>query len=213
MPIRVAIADDHQVLIEGLILLLKDAGEILFVGQANNGIQLLKLLAEVPADVVLLDINMSGMDGLETCRRLRRDFPRTQVLALTMYDKGSMVQQMLKAGAAGYLLKNTGREELIQAIKEVATGKTYLSGSANQALLDHLRHGVTAASSGGLPELTRREQQILKLIAQELTTQEIANKLHISLNTADTHRKNLLGKLGAKNTAGLIRIAMEKGLL
>lgn len=214
MPlIRVAIADDHQVLIEGLSLLLRDEEEVQFIGQANNGIQLLKLLAEKPADVVLLDINMSGMDGLETCRRLRREFPQTQVLALTMYDKGNMVQQMLKAGAAGYLLKNTGRDELILAIKTVAAGETYLSPSANQALLDHLRHGIASTTIGGLPELTRREQQILKLIAQEMTTQEIAAHLHISLNTVDTHRKNLLGKLGAKNTAGLIRIAMEKGLL
>ena len=213
MPIRVAIADDHQVLIEGLSLLLKDEPGIQLVGQAKNGIQLLKFLETAPADVVLLDINMAGLDGLETCRRLRRDFPETQVLALTMYDKGNMVQQMLKAGAAGYLLKNTSRDELLQAIKAVAAGETYLSASANQALLDHLRHGISVASSSGLPELTRREQQILQLIAQELTTQEIANKLHTSLNTADTHRKNLLGKLGAKNTAGLIRIAMEKGLL
>lgn len=212
MPIRVAIADDHQVLIDGLVLLLQEEEDIRLVGQVSNGIQLLQLLAEKSVDVVLMDINMPGMDGLETCRRVRRDFPETKVLALTMYDKGKMVRQMLKAGAAGYLLKNTGQEELIQAIRQVAAGETYLNNTANQALLDHLRHGVSSGATT-LPELTRREQQILQLIAQEFTTPEISEKLNISLNTVDTHRKNLLAKLGAKNMAGMVRIAMEKGLI
>lgn len=213
MPIRVAIADDHQVLIEGLCLLLEGETGISIAGQASNGIQLLKLLKEQPIDVVLMDINMPGMDGLEACRLVRKEFPQTQVLALTMYEKGKMIRRMLKAGASGYLLKNTGRDELVEAIKKVAAGETYLSGSANLALLDHLRHGSNPAPSSGIPELTRREQQILQLIAQEFTTPEISEKLNISLNTVDTHRKNLLAKLGAKNMAGAVRIAMEKGLL
>lgn len=213
MPIRLAIADDHQVLIDGLCLLLKDEPGVELVGQAGNGLQLLKLLADQPVDVVLMDINMPGLDGLETCRRIRRDFPDTKVLALTMYDKGKMVRRMLKAGAAGYLLKNTGRDELLRAIEQVAGGETYLSNTANQALLDHLRHGLSADGASALPELTRREQQILQLIAREFTTPEIAEHLHISLHTVDTHRKNLLAKLGAKNMAGMVRIAMEKGLL
>lgn len=213
MPIQIAIADDHQVLIEGLCLLLQDEADICIAGQAGNGIQLLHLLEEQPVDVVLMDINMPGMDGLEACRRIRKAFPQTQVLALTMYDKGKMIRRMLKAGASGYLLKNTGRDELVEAIKKVAAGETYLSNSANQALLDHLRHGPSPDPPSAIPELTRREQQILQLIAQELTTPEISEKLNISLNTVDTHRKNLLAKLGAKNMAGAVRIAMEKGLL
>jgi len=210
--IRLLLADDHQVLLDGLQLLLKNEADMQVVAVAKNGKQALDVLKKSEVDVALLDINLPVLNGIETCRRIKKDFPRVAVLALTSYDKGAFIQQMLKAGAAGYVLKNAAADEIVQAIRTVHAGETYLSPSVSTTLLNTLRNQADAQEDF-IPQLTRREQQVLQLIAAEQTTKEIAEQLHLSQNTIETHRRNLLSKLNVRNVAGLIKVALQRGLI
>jgi DNA-binding NarL/FixJ family response regulator len=212
MAIRVFITDDHGVLIDGLKLVIEHEADLELAGTAASGEEVLEKLLSIPVDVMLLDINMPGLSGIETCIEVRKSFPGIKIIGLSTYDKGSIIRKMLKSGASGYVLKNAGSEELLKAIRAVHRGESYISSRVNQALLDELTK-PTLDKSSFIPELTRREKQILILITEEYTTPQIAEKLFISVNTAESHRKNLLHKLNAKNVAGLVRIAMEKGLL
>jgi DNA-binding NarL/FixJ family response regulator len=210
--IKIFIADDHGVLVDGLRMVIQHEADLELIGTAGSGEEALKRLEEITVDVLLMDINMPGMSGIEACVQVRKSFPETKVIGLSTYDKGSIIRKMLKSGASGYVLKNAGSEEVLKAIRAVNNGETYISSRVNQALLDDLIK-PTLKKSAYIPELTRREKEILILITEEFTTPEIAKKLFISVNTAESHRKNLLHKLDAKNVAGLVRIAMEKGLL
>ena len=206
------IADDHQVLLDGLHTLLSNVNDLEVVGMGHHGQEVLHFLKDNPVDVILLDINMPVLNGIETCKMLQKDYPEVKVLALSMYEKASFIQQMLKNGAAGYILKNTGQDELIEAIKTVNRGEQYLSKVVSDTLMQSLI-GKASAARQYIPEMTRREKEVLILIARELTTQEISDQLHISLNTVETHRKNLLSKFGVRNSVGLIKMALERGLL
>jgi len=210
--IRLLIADDHQVLKDGIKAMLRESGEIEVAGEASNGMEVLEVAGKTPVDVVLLDISMPLMDGVETCKKLKQLQPLIKVLALTMYDEGTLISRMVRNGATGYILKNTGKEKLIEAIKAVYRGDTYFSDRIKDTLITSM---VAEKSKQGTltPLLTRREQEIIKLIVNEYTTAEIAEMLFISTKTVETHRQNLLQKLKARNTAGLVRIALEKGLL
>lgn len=209
--INLLIADDHQVLIEGLETLLEGHEAIRIIQTVNSGQAALDFLKKEKVDVILLDINMPEMNGLEACKIIKRKYPQVKVLALTMLDKGSFVQQMLKNGASGYLLKNTNREELINAITTVHNGQTYINAETNKLLLDSLMN--TDKKKDFIPAITRREKEVLQLIAQEHTTSEIAEQLFISLNTVETHRRNLIAKFNVRNSVGLVKAAIEKGLL
>lgn len=209
--IKVLLADDHEVLLDGLQLLLSEEPDIECVGTVHDGRAVLRFVQNQPVDVILMDINMPHLNGIETCKAVLKSNPEIKVLALTMFNKGSFIQQMLKAGAKGYLLKNTQKEELVKSIKTVHAGSTYLGEGASAVLMDSLMN--KSAPTAFIPELTRREQQVLQLIACEFTTAEISEQLHISLHTVETHRRHLLSKLGARNSVGLVRIAFEKGLL
>ena len=210
--IRVYIADDHQVLLDGLNTLLSNIEGLDVVGMGHHGQEVLHFLKDNDVDVVLLDINMPVLNGIETCKILQKDYPEVKVLALSMYEKASFIQQMLKNGAAGYILKNTGQDELVDAIRTVHRGDQYLSKVVSDTLMQSLM-GKASAARQYIPEMTRREKEVLVLIAKELTTQEISDQLHISLNTVETHRKNLLSKFGVRNSVGLIKMALERGLL
>ena len=210
--IRVFIADDHQVLLDGLHTLLGSVEDLEVVGTAHNGREVLDFVKRELVDVILLDINMPVLNGIETCKILSKEYPDIKILALSMYEKASFIQQMLKNGALGYILKNTGQEELVDAIRTVHAGDQYLSKVVSDTLMQSLI-GKSAASRQYIPEMTRREKEVLALIAKELTTQEISDELHISLNTVETHRKNLLSKFGVRNSVGLIKVALERGLL
>lgn len=212
VKIRVFIADDHQVLLDGLKTLLSNLEDIEVVGSGNNGLDLLDFLKNEVADVILMDINMPRMNGIDACKIVHKDYPDAKILALSMHDKASFIQQMLKNGASGYILKNTGQEELIRAIRSVHQGEQYLGRTVSKTLMDSVLKQLKKKNKY-IPELTRREKEILGLIAQEFTTQEISKHLHISLNTVETHRKNLLSKFGARNSVGLVRAAMERGLI
>ena len=211
--IRVLIADDHQMLREGIIAMILGSSEIEIVGQAANGIEVLNMLEKTEVDVLLLDINMPHMDGVETCKKVHKLYPLVNVIALTMYDEGALITKMVRNGAKGYILKNTGKEKLTAAIRTVYNGKNFFSDSVKDALFMSMSPVLKSNSGAFIPKLTKREKEIITLVINEFTTAEIAEKLFISVKTVETHRKNLLQKLNVRNTAGLVRIALEKDLL
>lgn len=211
--IRIAIADDHQMFVDGLKSIIEQMPEMQLVIEANNGKQLLGQLAQTQVDVVLMDMNMPEMDGLEATKKIVVDHPSVKVLMITMHDTHDYIQKLLKAGAHGYILKNTGKQELATAIKTVYAGQSYYSQQVTQRIMDHLSGQKQIQNDLYQVELTERETDVLKLIAAELTTGEIADKLCISAHTVESHRKNLLAKLQVKNSLGLVKYAMKMGLV
>jgi DNA-binding NarL/FixJ family response regulator len=210
--VRILITDDHELVAEGLKLLLGNEPELHCVGPARNGQEALEYLEKEMFDVVLLDIDMPVMNGLDACLEMQRRFPLVKIIALTMYNQPSFIRQMMKNGASGFIPKNTSKQELAEAIQTVLNGERYLSRSASQALLDELRQ-PERQTTAFIPELTNREQEVLRLICKGQTTPEIAATLFVSPHTAETHRRHLLSKLGVRNTAELVRLAMERGLV
>ena len=210
--INVMIVDDHQMLIDGIKAMLAEEAGIGIVADAYNGLEALEKLEQHVVDLVLLDINMPVMDGVETCRQIKKLHPSVRILALTMYNEGSIVTQMLQSGAHGFILKNTGRTNLIEAITEVYEGRTYFDQQVKEALMKSMMPDRKAGVAF-IPKLTRREKDILRLIVLENSAQEIAAKLFISPNTVETHRRHLLEKLNVKNSAGLVRVALENKLV
>lgn len=213
--IRVFLVDDHQLVRSCLRLLLSEQPDLDIVGEAGNGLELLAQLAATPADVVVLDVNMPGMDGPETARQLRAHHPQVRILALSMLDKESYIFQMLDAGANGYVLKSTDLDEVITGIRAVAAGGQYLCTAAGLAALHKLRKGERELDdTPDKPDgLSKRELEVLRLISEGLTTSEIADKLFLSKRTIETHRQNMLEKTHTKNTASLIKLAMTEGLI
>lgn len=202
--IRLAIAEDHQSLIDGLELLLKYEEQISIVGTANDGQALLELVRKKEPNVVVTDIRMPIMDGIQATKIIKQEFPHTKVLAFTMFDQDDAVSQMLKAGASGYILKNTSLKEVLKAILTVAEGNTYFDGNIN---VDGFGQKKSNAKKG---LLTKRQKEILALIAQGKTSREIGEELFIGIHTVDTHRKNMIRILGIKGKGELLRYALEK---
>jgi len=208
--ISVFIVDDHQVVLDGLARMLENAEEIKLAGQAMNGPDALSFLLKNKVDVAIIDINLPGMDGIELCKNIFKYHSGMRVLALTTYNEVSFITRIMKCGASGYLLKNTSGDELIEAIKAAHKGEQYLSKEVQTTLISA---SFGKKEGAFIPKLTRREKEVLKLIMDELTTKEIAEKLFISPATVETHRLHLLNKLGARNTAGLVKTAIQKGLV
>lgn len=213
--IRLLIADDHQLMLDGIQSLVSDAADIEVIALAHNGREALDLVARHKPDVVLLDIDMPVMTGPEALELMRAAHPQARVIMLTMHYEKALIELCVKRGAAGYLLKNTTRDELLMALHKVAAGQTYFSGDVTMALLNQPVADVRAqqAATTGLDELTDREMEILKLIAEGLSNTQIGDKLFISPRTVDTHRTNLMRKLNVSNIAGLIRIAYKNKLI
>jgi len=209
--IRVAITDDHQMVLDGLQLIVSQDKSLELVGVAHNGQEALDLLDSSPVDVLLLDINMPVMNGVDTMKIAGKKYPDTKVLALSMLDDNAVIKQLLKYGASGFLLKNSGKEKIIEAIKELHNGQKYFDKDIISKLLEN--ENKKSVGTSLFPKLSRREKEILALIIQEHTTQEIADALFISFGTVETHRRNIINKLGVRNTAGLVRVAMEYQLL
>ena len=212
---RIFLVDDHAVLRDGLRLLFAQEPGLEVVGEATNGQELLDQLPTTPADVVLLDVQMPVLDGLATARHLHAEHPRVRILMLSMVDQPLSIGQAMAAGAHGYILKNADKTEILVAIQTVMSGKRFLCSEIGLSLLDAALH---TDSNSALPisqptPLSRREQEILHLVADGLTTQQIAEQLFTSKRTVETHRQNILEKTGAKNTASLIRYAIINGFL
>ena len=213
--IRVMIADDHNMFVEGVELILDGLENIQVVSKCYTGTEVFEKLAHIPADVILLDINLPGMNGLEVCQKLNKDYPAVKVLALSMHNEESFVTEILKYGAQGYILKNTGKKELISAIETVFEGQSYFSEEVTETIMKSLVHQKSGNKKSSIlsPKISRREKEVLELIVKEHTTQEIADTLFISLKTVESHRRSLLTKLGVRNTAGLVRVALENQLI
>lgn len=207
--IRILIGDDHQMFIDGLKLLMSTFDNVKVVGEALNGEEVLKELENKEADIVLLDINMPVMDGIVTTKKIHKRFPKVKVLMLTMYKRKEFIVQLVEAGVSGYVLKNTGAEELHDAIRVVYEGGEYFGEEITKEILQGMRRKEHSEEI----LFSKREKEILKLLADELTSQQIADKLFISFHTVESHRRNLLSKAGTKTTTGLIRFAAEHGML
>jgi DNA-binding NarL/FixJ family response regulator len=206
--IRVFIVDDHPVVIEGIRSLLQNEKDIEWAGHAMNSQSCLGFFVSNTAHVVLMDINLPDINGVELCAMMKEKYPGIMILGLSTFNQGLYIKKMMENGASGYILKNAPKEELIKAIHAVHDGSIFFSGEVGQALQDYQR-----SSKKELPVLSRREKEILELIAEGYTNPQIAEKLFISQFTVDSHRKNLLAKLDVKNTASLIRLAVEQKLL
>ncbi|MGZ3903621.1 MAG: response regulator [Bacteroidia bacterium] len=205
--IKIIIADDHSIIRDGLRAMLEKNNFCKIVGEAANGEELLELLKSTPCDIVCTDISMPKMDGVEATRLIVKNFPKVKVMCLSMHEEAAFIKQMMEAGAVGYVFKDSPSEELQTAIEAVNAGKKYF----NQKLFDIL---LNMESSGKtVSVLSSREKEILKLIAEEYTNPEIAEKLFLSVRTVDTHRQNLIQKLDVKNTAGLVKYAIKSGLI
>ena len=209
---NVLIVDDHQIVIDGLKLLLSNIPDIKIIGTANSGSEALGFLEHNAVELVLLDLYMPEMNGIEVCESMIQKFPDLKILALTTANETSLIRKMFSVGAKGYLMKNTDINELIEAIDTVMNGDTFFGAEVSKSILSEMS-GKPKKSSDSIPKLSRREKQILQLIIDEMTTAEIADKLFITFGTVETHRRNIMNKLGARNTAGMVRITMENDLL
>lgn len=201
--------------VDGMESILKSEPDLYVVGRSYDGPSVIEFLKNNKVNIVLLDVNLPGMNGIDVCKEISASFPEVRVLAISMFNEESFVSEILNNGAKGYILKNTGREELLKAIRTVANGESYFSKEVTETIMKSLMNQRKASSktSAFYPKLSRREKEVLKLIAQEYTTQEIADNLYISLKTVESHRASLLSKLNARNSVGLVRIALENNLL
>ena len=220
--IRVLLADDHDILRDGLRALLELAGDIQVVGEARTGREAVAETERLRPDVVLMDISMPELDGVEACRRIRQQVPEARVLFLTMHEADDYLFRTLRAGAAGYVIKRTAAGDLLAAVRAVARGESFLSPGVARALVaeyagrstpaSRSEHDTTAARDA-YDTLTGREREILQLVAEGYTNQEIADRLHLSVKTVQTHRASVMEKLELRDVTHLVRYAVRRGLV
>ncbi|KAF2083078.1 response regulator [Flavobacterium sharifuzzamanii] len=209
--INLLIADDHTMFLQGIISLLEQEPNICIAGKAENGIEALDIVKKGNIDFIILDVSMPIMDGIELSKILKKQYPYIKILIVSTHSNVMIISRLIRIGVNGYLLKNASKEELLNAINAIALGKDYFAEELEEK---HLTSSSRIEKQAfNLTELSTREKEILVLIAQEYNTAEIAEKTFISLNTVNTHRRNLLSKLNAKNTAGLVKYAVENGLV
>lgn len=211
-PIRVLLADDHNLVRESLVKVLNGSGQIQVVGEAANGIEAVNKALALRPDVMVVDISMPHLNGIEVVRRLRTELPQVRCLVLTMHEDEEYVLHVVRAGAAGYLVKDSATVELISAVKSLAAGRGHFGPYAARVLAEQVHHPSRPLDDpyGGL---TVREREVFHLIIEGLTTKEIARRLGISVKTAENHRAHVLAKLGVRNTAAIVRYAVRKGLI
>ncbi|KAB2880102.1 response regulator transcription factor [bacterium] len=206
--IRILLADDHALVREGMKTLLQDVNDLFVAGEASDGLEVIQKIKDLSPDIVIMDISMPRMTGLEATDLIQREFPKTKVLIVTMHENKDYAHQIFISGAAGYILKSAEKKEFINAIRTVYKGEKFFTRSMSDVTAKNYRN----KSQSSIP-ITRREKEILRLIVDGLTNQAIAEKLFISPRTVDTHRSNLMQKLEIKNTAGLVRFAIENGIV
>ncbi|GAA6764737.1 response regulator [Flavobacterium johnsoniae] len=209
--INLLIADDHTMFLQGIISLLEQEPNITVIDKAVNGIEALEIIKKGVVDFIILDISMPEMDGIELSKILKKQHPNVKILIVSTHSNVMIVSRLIRIGVNGYLLKNAAKEELLKAINTIASGENYFAEELEEKHLSNSSKIEKQVSN--LTELSSREKEILVLIAHEYNTAEIAEKTFISLNTVNTHRRNLLSKLNAKNTAGLVKYAVENGLV
>lgn len=210
--IRVLVADDHTVVRQGLVTLLESSGECRVVAQAADGIEAVEQALATRPQVVVVDLSMPRLPGLEAARRIRAQVPETRILVLTRHDEEEYVLAAIRAGASGYLVKDSAAAELLAAVRSLARGQAYFGPQAAQALAEQLLH-PERASDDPYGSLTPREREVFHLVIEGATTKEIGRRLGISVKTADNHRSRLMEKLGVHNTAELVRYAARRRLI
>ena len=212
--IRVLLAEDHTIVRKGLRSLLAAEEDLEIVGEAENGREAVEKVDALAPDIVLMDISMPGLNGLEATRHIKKHAPKIKILILTMHTDEEYVFQILQAGASGYLLKQSAIEELVSAIRVVWRGESYLSPSISKTVIDgYLKHAGPAKTDETYSVLTGREGEILQLLAEGSSTREIAATLCISVKTVETHRSHIMEKLNLHNTAELVKYAIRKGII
>ena len=212
--IQILIADDHAMFIDGIKSLLRREEQIQVAGEAKDGKEALEILAKGGVDILITDISMPNMSGTELTKQVKEHYPEVKVLVLTMYNDREIINEILVAEAEGYILKNTGRQELLKAINRIAEGSTYYSNEVMEIVMENIKgSNKRAEEDERVKELTQRELEILQLICEELSTAEIAERLYISPRTVETHRKHILQKTQVKTIVGLIKFAINNNLV
>jgi DNA-binding NarL/FixJ family response regulator len=212
MTIKIILADDHNVLREGLKSLLNQQQDFEVIGEADNGQEAVRLTKKLEPDIVVLDIGMPNMNGIQATQHIVAEVPDTKVLALSMHSDHQFVVKMLQAGASGYMLKDCAYEELISAVRDINAGKFYLSKDVTGVVINNYINMIQAVDAVSHPTLTSRERETLQLIAEGKSTAETANLLNVSPKTIETHRKNIMDKLDIHNIAELTKYAVREGL-
>ena len=212
--ISILLADDHKIIREGLRALIRQQKNMAVVAEAEDGREAVNLAREHGPDVVIMDVAMPGLNGMEATRQILSDVPDTRIIALSMHSDQRFVAEMLKAGARGYLLKDSAFEEMVMAVKEVMAGKTYLSPTvAGMVVDDYVRRiSVPAGTDTSIPRLPPREREVLQMIAEGKSTKEVAAELTISVKTVETFRRQIMNKLDIHNIAELTKFALREGL-
>lgn len=208
--IKVMLADDHQVVLDGLTALINATKDIEVIEVAHNGFHALKVLEAHAVEVAVLDIKMPVMDGLKATKEIKAKYPETKVLVLTMYNNERFIKEIIGSGASGYILKNKSGNQLVEAIRAVYHGEEYFTQAVTDTLIEGLRKKKKGATYQA--KLTTREKEVLQLIVEGNSSREISEKLFIATTTVETHRRNLIEKLGVKGTKGLIKYAVENNL-
>lgn len=208
MATKIFIIDDHPMVVEGLNSLLNQIENLQVTGSASNAFEAIPFIKSHTIDIILLDINLPDISGIDLCKKIHQEFPLIKIIGISTFSERSYISRMIENGASGYLIKSASKEEIAEAIATVLKDKMYLSVS-----IAHIGKPLSIVSSDHLPSLTKREKEILRLISEGLTNNQIAEKLFISPLTVDSHRKNLLTKLNANNTASLVRVALENGFI
>lgn len=213
-PVRILLADDHAILRTGLRLMLSNQPNLLVVGEATNGREAVQKVAELQPDLVVMDITMPEMNGIEATLVIKRHHPQIKVLMLTMHESEELLFRSLQAGGSGYVLKNSADTELIDAISQVMTGDTFLRPEmAKQVMRDYLIRVDAGEEAESYEELTEREREVLTLLAEGMTNKQVADELILSIRTVETHRARIMDKLGLRGRAALVAYAKRQGLV
>lgn len=212
MSIKIILADDHVVMRQGLRTLLEKKPNIEVVGEADEGRAVVKLAGELEPDVVIMDVAMPDLNGIDATRQILSECPKTKIIALSMHSEKQYISGMLMAGASGYLLKNSTIEELVKAIETAVAGRIYLSSSLMDMVVEDYAKRLSQVNESVFSKLTTREREILQLIAEGKTAKEIANVLNVSISTINTHRQQIMRKLNIKNAVELTRFALREGI-
>lgn len=212
MHLNVLIADDHRILRQGLRSLLENEADLKVIAEADDGRAAIAAADAAPVDLVIMDVAMPGLNGIEATRKLLAIRPALKIIGLSMHTDRRFVSEMLKAGASGFVSKDSAFEELIQAIRTVLTGKVYLSPSAAGVVVDDYLRRNTPAEPGAFSALTTREREVLQLMAEGRNTKQIAMDLHVSIKTIETHRRQIMEKLDVYSVAELTKYAIREGL-
>lgn len=213
MPIRIVLADDHHVIRQGLRTLLESQDDIEIVGETSDGISTVEMARELSPDVVVMDVTMPDLNGVEATRQILSQAPNVHVLGLSMHEDRAIVSEMLRAGASAYLLKSCAANELRRAIREVVAGHAYLSPSvANDVIQGFVNKDTNQGKASVFNALTPREREVLQLLAEGSNPKEIAKRLHISVKTVQTHRQHIMEKLDTHNLADLTKYAIREGI-